>query len=59
MKKYLRTIWLFLIIVWRIDSSGGRMSIATAWNVATGIWLDKYHKGDEGFLQWLSEKEKL
>lgn len=34
-------IALFLSIVYRLDSSGYRMSPATAWAVAKQIWLTK------------------
>jgi hypothetical protein len=30
---------LFIGIVWRVDHSGKRMSIKTAWDVACEVWI--------------------
>ena len=33
-KRFLRRVWLFVRIVWRIDQSESRMAASTAWEVA-------------------------
>jgi hypothetical protein len=37
-----KAIKLFLSIVWRKDSSGGRMNISTAWEVSKLIHLNQF-----------------
>jgi hypothetical protein len=54
--KLWNAIILFLSIVWRKNDFDcpERISIKTAWQIASGIWFDKFKNVDLGIIGWRS-----